>query len=113
MPRIGPFFYINKKLIYNACSLSEGRKQADKFDNSYGHEELWDVNFRSGEYIDHPRGRVVWDCTNNRAIVYIDRCINKPEILAKIKETFELQDYVVEFDGHYCCRRCVGDLFAD
>ena len=110
---IGPFFYIKKKLIYNACSLAKGRKQADKLDNSYGHEKLWDDNFRSGEYIDHPRGRVVWDCTNNRAIVYIDRCINKPEVLVKIKETFDLQDYVVEFDGHYCCRRCVGDLFAD
>ena len=59
MPRIGPFFYIKEKLIYNACSFSEGRKQADKLDNSYGHEKLWDDRFHSGEYIDHPRGRVV------------------------------------------------------
>lgn len=35
---IGPFFYIRGKLIYNACPLSEGREQAGKLDNSYGHD---------------------------------------------------------------------------
>ena len=105
--QIGPFFYIKNKLIRNTCYLSEGRRQADKLDNSYSHEQLWDDNFRSGEYIDYPRGRVVWDCTNNRAIIYIDRCINKPEVISKIKTAFELQDYTVESDDHYCCHDCI------
>ena len=104
---IGPFFYINNKLICNTCSLDEGCRQADKLDNSYSHEQLWDDYSRSGEYIDHPRGRVVWDCTNNRAIIYIDKCINKPEIISKIKPAFEIQNYTVEFDDHYRCRDCV------
>ena len=108
--QLGPFFYIEKKLICYTCPLDKGRKQTDKLDNSYGHEKLWDDHFESGEYIDHPRGRVVWDCTNNRATVYIDRCINTPEVLAKIKEAFDLQDYAVEFDDHYRCRNCIGDL---
>ena len=111
--QIGPFFYIENKLIRNTCSLEKGRKQADKLDNSYSHEQLWDDHFRSGEYIDHPRGRVVWDCANNRAIIYIDPCINDSEVIASIREIFELQNYTVEFDGHYCCRYCVGDLFAE
>ena len=38
---IGPFFYIRGKLIYNACPLSEGREQAGKLDNSYGHDQLY------------------------------------------------------------------------
>ena len=104
---IGPFFYINNKLICNTCSLDEGCRQADKLDNSYSHEQLWDDYSRSGEYIDHPRGRVVWDRTNNRAIIYIDKCINKPEIISKIKAAFEIQNYTVEFDDHYRCRDCV------
>ena len=77
--KIGPFFYIKGKLFFNACSLSEGRKQADKIDNSYGHDQLYDDHFKSGDYIDYPRGRVVWDCTNNKAIIYIDPCIKKSE----------------------------------
>ena len=50
---IGPFFYIRGKLIYNACPLSEGREQAGKLDNSYGHDQLYDAHFKTGEYIDY------------------------------------------------------------
>ena len=67
--QIGPFFYMRNKLICKTCPLDEGRRQADKLDNSYSHEQLWDDHFDAGEYIDHPRGRVVWDCTNKCAIV--------------------------------------------
>lgn len=111
--QIGPFFYIENNLICNTCPLDNGRRQADKLDNSYSHEQLWDDYFNSGEYIDHPRGRVVWDCTNNRTIIYIDKCINNPEVLAKIKDAFALQDYSVEFDSHYCCRDCVDNTVDD
>lgn len=111
--KIGPFFYVYKTLIYNALPLEKGRAQADKIDNPCGHDRLWDSRFRFGDYINYPRGRVVWDCTNSRAIVYIDRCIDKPDVLEKIKEAFCLSDYVVEYDDHYRCRRCTGDIFAD
>ena len=111
--QIAPFFCIKNKLIRNTCSLEKGRRQADKLDNSYSHEQLWDDHFDSGEYIDHPRGRVVWDCTNNRAIIYIDRCISKPEVISKITEAFELNDYSVEFDDHYRCRDCTEDFLGN
>lgn len=110
---IGPFFYVNKIIIYNTLPLDKGNKQADKLDNPFGHDKLWDEHFKSGDYIDYPRGRVIWDCTNNRAIVYIDKCINKPNVLKKIKEVFELQDYMIEYDDHYCCKHCVGNLFEE
>lgn len=110
---LGPFFYIQNRLIYDAKPLEGCRRQADKLDNSYGHDELWDANFRGGDYINHPRGRVVWDCTNGRAIIYIDKCIEKPEILAAIAQAFRLTDYTVEHDDHYRCRRCAGNPFAD
>ena len=108
---IGPFFYINNKLIFNAYTLEQGRPQADKLDNSYSHDQLFDDHFKSGDYIDYPRGRVVWDKTNNRAIIYIDPCINKKPIIKQIVSAFELTDYVIAFDDHYHCKNCVGDLF--
>ena len=111
MLKIGPFFYINKKLIFNACILDQARPQADKLDNSYGHDQLYEDYFADGDYIDYPRGRVVWDKTNNRAIIYIDPCINKKTIIAKIVKAFGLGEYVIAFDDHYHCKKCVGDLF--
>ena len=81
---IGPFFYIWGKLIYNACPLSEGREQAGKLDNSYGHDQLYDAHFKTGEYIDYPRGRVVWDEKKIHSIIYIDPCINRENVLSQI-----------------------------
>ena len=104
MPKIGPFFYLAGKLIYDAIPLSEGRRQADKLDNSLGHDELYDSCFSDGEYIDIPRGRVVWDCTNNRAIIYIDPCLKTEDIICEILCAFELSSYVIEEDEHYHCR---------
>lgn len=45
---------------------------------------------------------------------YLDdeKRINKPEVVSKIKEVFELKDYSVEFDSRYCCRNCVDGLFG-
>ena len=57
--KIGPFFFINNRLLYNASPLTEVRKQADKIDNYYGHDQLYDDHFKSGDYIDYPRGCVV------------------------------------------------------
>lgn len=102
MAKIGPFFYINNKLIYNACDLDEGREQAGKLDN-----------FSSGDYIDYPRGRVIWDKEKNKAIIYIDPCIDKKSVLDEIAEAFEIGEYVTASDLHYHCKNCSDALFDD
>lgn len=112
-PQIGPFFYIKSTLIFNACPLSEGQQQADKIDNLYSHDRLYDDHFRTGDYIDHPRGRVIWDRSNDRAIIYIDPCINSDIVLEKVKSAFGLSNYVTAEDDHYHCPKCVGALFDD
>ena len=96
MVLIGPFFYIRGKLIFNACPLAEGQEQAGKLDNSYGHDQLYDDHFKTGEYIDYPRGRVVWDKEKNLSIIYIDPCINREDVLSQIIDAFDIWDYVVE-----------------
>ena len=109
--QIGPFFYIRNSFIYNTCLLAEGREQAGKLDNSYGHDQLYDDHFKTGEYIDYPRGRVVWDKEKNHSIIYIDPCINREDVLSQIIDAFDIGDYVVEYDDHYHCKKCVADLF--
>ena len=113
MARIGPFFYIDGQLIFRGCAPEYGEARGGKLDNPYSHARLYDRRFRTGDYIDFPRGRVVYDTERSRAIVYIDRCIRRPEVLEKIAAAFELTDFVVESDTHYRCRDCVGALWDD
>ena len=113
---IGPFFYIpqKRKIICHACKIEQGEVRADKYDNPYGHSQLWDDHYTNGDYINYPRGRVVFDGTNNRAIIYIDRCIDKPVIIEKLKTLFEIDDsFIVEYDFHYQCARCLKDIWDE
>lgn len=59
-PKVGPFFFINNKdFIFKGLDIDRARTQADKLDNPYSHERLYDDHFITGDYIDFPRGRVV------------------------------------------------------
>ena len=107
-PLVGPFFYLRGCFITSGIPLSAARGQADKLDNPLSHEELFDSLRLSGDYIDYPRGRVVWDCTNNRGIIYIDPCIK--EKAEEISRRFRLKTYVVEEDEHYHCKNCVNRI---
>ena len=105
---IGPFFWIRRKLLFNICAVGEGRKQWDKEDNSYSHEQLYDDHFDQGDYIDHPRGRVVRDLCRDISIIYIDRCINRPKVIEEIVGAFNIDAYEIQYDDHYRCRRCIA-----
>ena len=112
--KIGPFFYLDGKCIAHSIPASRGEKRAGKLDNPYSHEALYDDHFHDGDYIDVPRGRVVWDSEADRAIIYLDRCIEKSAVaIEKIVKLFDLTDYVVEHDEHYVCPVCMGDIWAD
>ena len=113
MARIGPFFHIGGRLIFNGCAPEYGELRGGKRDNPYSHERLYDRHFKTGDYIDFPRGRVVWDTEREEAIVYIDRCIRRPEVLEQVKAAFELGDFRVEGDSHYRCKDCLGDIWED
>lgn len=47
----------------------------------------------------------------SHSIIYIDPRINRENVLSKIIDAFDIEDYVVEYDDHYHCKNCVGDLF--
>lgn len=113
---IGPFFYVaqKRKIIYNICETEQGEERFGKFDNPYGHEQLWDDHFSNGDYIDYPRGRVIYDSAGNKAIIYIDKCIDKPAMIEKLKVLFNIDiPYVVEYDFHYQCKHCLKDIWDE
>jgi len=110
---IGPFFYINKNFILHKIPVSKGEKRAGKIDNPYSHEKLYDDYYNYGDYIDFPRGSVVWDMNKDRGIIYIDPCIEKEtDTIERIVKLFKLTDYVIEHDEHYVCPDCAGDIWG-
>ena len=112
MVSIGPFFYINGKVIAHKIPAAQGENRGGKMDNPYSHEKLYDDNYKSGDYINLPRGRVIWDSETDNAIIYVDTCIEKTNgAIGKIAELFGLTDYVIEHDGHYVCPKCIGDIW--
>ena len=110
--KLGPFFYLNNQLLYNTKNVNKCELHIDKLDNIYSHEELFEKKYGDRlDYIDYPRGRVIWDIANKRAIIYIDPCINKQVIIDKIANVFNLKDYVVEGDIHYHCKKCSDEIW--
>jgi len=70
--------------------------------------------YNNGDYIKIPRGRVIWDTETDRAIIYLDRCIEKANgAIMKIVREFDLINYVIEYDEHYSCPECIGDIWGD
>lgn len=113
---IGPFFYIpkQKRIICNACDVRDGILRSGKYDNPYGHEQLWDDYFSNGEYILYPRGRVIYDDAEKKAIIYIDKCIDKPAVIQKLKSLFKIDIPVsVEYDFHYQCVICQNNIWDE
>jgi len=111
---IGPFFYVNGDFIAHKITANQGESRGNKLDNPYSHEKLHDDNFKFGDYINIPRGRVVWDCEEDKAIIYIDICIKKVDIAVKeIVKAFGLKDYMIKHDEHYVCPNCMGDIWGD
>jgi hypothetical protein len=108
---IGPFFRVRGKLKAQTISLTEAEDYGDYLTTSVSHDEVWRKIFGRGAAVDFdyfPRGRVVYNKRTERYTVYIDKCLDTPELIEEIAAAFGLQDsvYNVEFDEHYQCHGC-------
>lgn len=112
MPMIGPFFRINDEIVSHRIFTSQGENRGGKIDNPYSHEKLYDDHYNYGDYIDFPRGRVVFDAERDRAVIYTDTCIEKTDgAVDKIAKLYKLTDFIVEHDEHYVCPSCMGNIW--
>ena len=87
-----------------------------KSGNTYNHKKLWESEIRNNneyrpynkkEYNYYPRGRI--EISNNKAVIYLNPYINKPNFINEIKREFGLinniHEVLVKTDGsvHYQC----------
>lgn len=110
---IGPFFYTaGGQILAHRIPAAEGETRGGKLDNPYSHEALYNDHNACGDYIELPRGRVIWDIAQSHAILYTDTCIEQIDgAIEQIAELFGLTDYVVEHDEHYVCPTCMGNIW--
>lgn len=88
-----------------------------KSETTYNHKKLWETEVKNNpfhkpynkrEYDYHPRGRV--DISNNKATIYLNPHINKPNIIKEIKSEFGLSTHNIsavrvfnDNSDHYKC----------
>lgn len=114
---VGPFFYLDsprisqKGLFAERCPISQAVVRDRQQVSPVTHQDLL-ARIAPGEnYLDLPRGQVVFDLDSHMAIIYIDHCIERN--LAEVVRLFELPVWVVEYDEQYVCPRCehLADVF--
>lgn len=121
--KVGIFWVIDGK-VYSDIEeratnrLNEREKLSGKIDSDFEHFATWDKElaqlFANADFATFPRGRVIFDTTENRHIVYADRCITVKEI-EHIENLFQTTNAKVCRDEHYSCDKCVTtfDDFVD
>ncbi len=112
--KVGIFFFINGEILMDAVSLKHGEPYGEALQHG-SHYEYWESlvpknnierKFKARAYDAFPRGRVLFFTEKKTFILYSDRCLMKPKILNRIKDSFCLKDAVIESDEHYQCSRC-------
>lgn len=106
--RVGIFWYIEKfdKFVFSSTSVENGEIYGDAITYPLSHEEFWDKSHyrKLGEYIDYPRGRVVYFPKTNSFVVYADERIIKkikPILLEKGWFSNFSSRIVLKKDAHY------------
>jgi hypothetical protein len=108
MPQLGIFWPVQMsnggaRLLAAGCPLDQAEPYGDCLTYGPGHYKTWAhwprdrtvdpalrAIVRSHEYEDWPRGRIVFDLVRDLFILYADRKLMTPAIIARIKAQFHL-----------------------
>jgi hypothetical protein len=122
-PQVGFFWFIGRRgqwrLVAEGLRLDAAERYGEHLTHPGGHYDHWTALAARGrrwlqangfpdeiavhDYEDFPRGRIVYDLTGNRFIVYVDPRLRSRALLARLVDRFGLsgQTVVVRLDAHY------------
>ena len=108
---VGLFFIANDTLLLHKRTLADAESYGDFLTYPISHDDVWRHEYYKKYRVDfdyYPRGRVVYNHKKELFTVYIDKDLDKPEIMAKIISIFGLDgnNYKVDYDEHYQCHMC-------
>jgi len=109
--RVGLFFVVNGVLLPHTCPLLDSESYGDFLTYPESHDDVWQREYYRKYHVDfdyYPRGRVVYNQKVKIFTMFIDRDLDKPEILAEIIHSFGLDGSgcKVDYDEHYQCHIC-------
>ena len=116
-PKVALFFDYEGKVLQASTPVKDADETVGWKNHDMSHSDYWDLykiinrKFKDIEYEKIPRGRVVYNVDADRFTLYIDKCLNKPDILSQLMGAFSLPraKTKVGFDEHYVCNNCKGD----
>lgn len=126
-PSVGIFWRVSDHLVVDYSAINDAEQYGDCVTHATGHYDLWQQwqalrggalvaagfpkSILSSEYDEWPRGRVVFEKPGNRFVLYADRHLQRPEIIAVLKTLFGLAtaEVVVKSDMHYRTRSASWD----
>ena len=118
-PAVGIFWRVDGFVVIDRSTLDAAEPYGDCLTHAAGHYERWlewqllgapglralgyPGAIATTEYDEWPRGRIVYEVVLRRFVLYADRRLQKPEIIAALKGAFGLSDaeVVVRSDPHY------------
>jgi len=118
-PSVGIFWRVGDHLLVERTPLAQAEPYGDCLTYSGGHYERWEVwqrleakqlrvdgfpsQISCSEYDHWPRGRVVYERPGKRFVIYADRRLQRPELVAQLRAAFGLLDTasMVLSDPHY------------
>jgi hypothetical protein len=119
-PHLGIFWVVQTsndeaRLLAAGCPLDQAESYGDCLTYGPGHYDTWArwrrcrtdpalrALVRSYEYEDWPRGRIVFDRSRDLFIIYADRKLLTPAMIARIETQFHLREERTEVtsDFHY------------
>ncbi len=127
LPSVGIFWQVAGVLVIDQSALEDAEPYGDCRTHARGHYECWQewralggtklaalgypVKIASTEYDEWPRGRVVYETPANRFVLYADRHLQHPDIVAALKIAFGIAtaDAIVKSDLHYRTRSASWD----
>jgi hypothetical protein len=116
---VGILWQVERALIVDRSTLEEAESYGDCLTHAAGHYERWEqwrrlgaprlaalglpAQIASTEYDDWPRGRIIYEKSARRFVIYADRRLRAPKIIVAMETAFGLDgsEAVVKSDLHY------------
>jgi hypothetical protein len=122
-PQVGFFWFIgrpgDRRLVAESLHLDRAEHYGEHLTHPGGHSDHWTMLATRGrrwlqangypdeiavyDYEDFPRGRVVYNLTDDRFVLYVDPRLRRPASIARLVERFGLsgKTVIVQLDAHY------------
>ena len=108
MPEVGIFWLIDDKLVANSIPWRQADIHGGFYNGNNDHATFWTTlqrllpQWKGLEYIDYPRGRVLFHSTEEVFLVYSSQAIvNNPGVRATILAEFKLPFGATKFKADY------------